>query len=170
VNSGGRVTVRSTGETVRLDDAAGGCSSSGSRYLLLAGTVFGYVRVKLEGPDLADKIATVLNQRMRGRIEIGAVEWPTGALKTVVSGGWVPVVVRDVKVWDDCVLSADVAEGDPDQLRVGNPNDDCTPDDSPRSQPDLEAQASKVATQSTSAHGRDRHPRPDVRAPRLRVP
>jgi hypothetical protein len=107
----------------------------GIAVLLLAGTVFGYVRVKLEGPDLADKIASVLNKRMRGRIEIGAVEWPTGALKTVVSGGWVPVIVRDVKVWDDCVLSAEVAAGDPDQLRVGNPTDDCTPDDRPDPDP-----------------------------------
>lgn len=90
-----------------------------------------YLRAALEGPPLGEKIAALLNRHMRGRIEIGAVEWPTSALKAVVSGGWIPVVIRDVKVWDDCVLSAEVGGATPDQLRYGSPNDDCTPNDQP---------------------------------------
>ncbi|HEY0251083.1 MAG TPA: hypothetical protein VGC41_06125, partial [Kofleriaceae bacterium] len=103
--------------------------------MLLSSTAFAFLRIKLEGPDLAAKIAGVLNKRMRGRIEVGSVEWPTGALKTVATGGWVPVVVRDVKVWDDCVLSAEIPAGDPEQHRTGDPNEDCTPDDRPDPDP-----------------------------------
>ncbi len=58
--------------------------------LLLSGTAFGYLRAKLEGPDLGDKIASVLNKRMRGRIEIGSIEWQTSSLKSVVSGAGFP--------------------------------------------------------------------------------
>ncbi|MEO8840903.1 MAG: translocation/assembly module TamB domain-containing protein [Kofleriaceae bacterium] len=103
--------------------------------VLLSSTAFAFLRIRLEGPDLADKIASVLNKRMRGRIEVGSVEWPTGALKTVATGGWVPVTVRDVKVWDDCVLSAEISAGDPEGFRTGDPNEDCTPDDRPDPNP-----------------------------------
>src|SRR5690242_16768037 len=103
----------------------------GLAVLLLLGTGFAYLRVKLEGPDLGDKVASLLNKRMRGRIEIESIEWPTSALKTVVTGGWVPVTVRGVKVWDDCALSAGIGAADPDELRLGDPNEDCTPDDRP---------------------------------------
>lgn len=103
--------------------------------VLLSSTAFAFLRIKLEGADLADKIASVLNKRMRGRIEVESVEWPTGALKTVATGGWVPVTVRGVKVWDDCVLSAEIRPGDPEEHRVGDPNQDCTPDDRPDPDP-----------------------------------
>ncbi|MFT3699589.1 MAG: translocation/assembly module TamB domain-containing protein [Kofleriaceae bacterium] len=103
--------------------------------MLLSSTAFAFLRIKLEGPELAEKIAGVLNKRMRGRIEVGSVEWPTGALKTVATGGWVPVVVRDVKVWDDCVLSAEIPPGDPEEARSGDPNEDCTPDERPDPDP-----------------------------------
>ena len=103
--------------------------------VLLSSTAFAFLRIKLEGADLADKIASVLNKRMRGRVEVASVEWPTAALKTVATGGWVPVTVRGVKVWDDCVLSADIAAGDPEELRTGDPNEDCTPDDRPDPNP-----------------------------------
>ncbi|MEO8844150.1 MAG: translocation/assembly module TamB domain-containing protein [Kofleriaceae bacterium] len=93
------------------------------------------MRIELEGPDLADKIASVLNKRMRGRVEVESVEWPTSALKTVATGGWVPVTVRGVKVWDDCVLSAEIQANDPEELRTGDPNQDCTPDDRPDPDP-----------------------------------
>ena len=103
--------------------------------LLLSGTAFGYLRAKLDGPDLGDKIASLLNKRMRGRIEIGSIEWQTSSLRAVVSGGWVPVVVHDVKVWDDCVLSAEISKVDQDDLHLGDPNEDCTPDDKPDPDP-----------------------------------
>ena len=38
--------------------------------------------------------------------------------------------MHDVKVWDDCVLSS-VTDSDPEELRTGDPNEDCTPDEFP---------------------------------------
>jgi hypothetical protein len=64
--------------------------------LVLLGTGFAYLRVKLEGPDLGDKLASLLNKRMRGRIAIESIEWPTSALKKVVTGGWVPVTIETI--------------------------------------------------------------------------
>ncbi|HEX4451685.1 MAG TPA: translocation/assembly module TamB domain-containing protein [Kofleriaceae bacterium] len=107
----------------------------GSAVLILVGVAFAVLRTQLEGPGLADKIASALNKRMRGRIEVGAVEWPTAALETVATGGWVPVRIHDVKLWDDCVLSADIPKDDPDAPRGGDPNQDCTPDDRPDPDP-----------------------------------
>ena len=37
---------------------------------------------------------------MRGRIEIQSIEWPMSALPKVVSGGWLPVTLKNVAVWD----------------------------------------------------------------------
>jgi len=107
----------------------------GLTVLLLLGTAYAVLRVKFEGEDLGDNIASILNKRMRGRIEIGSIEWPAGALKTVATGGWVPVTVRDVKVWDDCALSAVFAGADAGEARTGDPNADCTPDDRPDPDP-----------------------------------
>ncbi len=112
----------------------------GLALLLVLGTGFAYLRIKLEGPDLGDKLASILNKRMRGRIEIGSIEWPTSALKMVVTGGWVPVTVRDVKVWDDCALSADGI----DQIRGADPNQDCTPDDRPDPDPSSKRKPRKL--------------------------
>ncbi len=106
----------------------------GLTVLLLLGTAFAVLRVKFEGEDLGDNIASILNKRMRGRIEIGSIEWPSKALKTVASGGWVPVTIRDVKVWDDCALSAVFTGTEAGEARTGDPNADCTPDD--RADPD----------------------------------
>ena len=68
--------------------------------IALAGLLL-LVRVKFEGPDLGDGLSAMLNQRMRGRIAIGSVDWPMSALKTAVTGGWVAVTMRDVEVYDD---------------------------------------------------------------------
>ena len=106
----------------------------GLTVLLLLGTSYAVLRVKFEGEDLGDNIASILNKRMRGRIEIGAIEWPAGALKKVATGGWVPVTIRDVNVWDDCALSA-VLGATPGEARTGDPNADCTPDDRPDPDP-----------------------------------
>ena len=92
------------------------------------------LRVAFNGPALADKIASLLNKRMRGRIEIGSIEWPVSALKTVVTGGWIPVEIHDVKVWDDCALS-DGEAADPEAIRTTDPDEDCTPDDRPDPDP-----------------------------------
>src|SRR3569623_805151 len=120
----------------------------GIAVLLVLGAGFAYLRVQLEGPDLGDKLATLLNKRMRGRVEIESIEWPTSALKTVVTGGWVPVTVRGVKVWDDCALSAGIGAGDPDELRLGDPNEDCTPDDMPDRDPASKRKPRKLLLRS----------------------
>lgn len=103
----------------------------GLAVVLVASTGFAFLRIELDGPNLGDKIASILNKRMRGRIEIGSVEWRSADLEKVLTGGWVPVTVRDVRVWDDCALGTE----DPEALRLGDPNKDCTPDDRPDPDP-----------------------------------
>jgi hypothetical protein len=95
--------------------------------LALLGTGFGVLRVEYNGPNLADKLASYLNQNRRGRVEIGSVEWQSSDLTKLVTGGWIDITVRDVKVWDDCALGTE----DPEALRLGDPNEECTPDDKP---------------------------------------
>ncbi len=106
----------------------------GVSLVLLLATAFAVLRVKFEGEDLGSNIASILNKRMRGRIEIGSIEWQTRDLKKLVTGGWIPIVVKNVKVWDDCALSQ-VLGGGAEELRVGDPNEDCTPDERADSDP-----------------------------------
>ncbi|HEY5944162.1 MAG TPA: hypothetical protein VIV40_01665, partial [Kofleriaceae bacterium] len=101
--------------------------------LLLVGTAYAYLRVEWEGEDLGDNLASMLNKRMRGRIAVGSIEWQPSALKLVVTGGWVPVRVSNVKVWDDCALSSEL--GPLDEGRLGDPNEDCTLDHRPDPDP-----------------------------------
>jgi hypothetical protein len=109
--------------------------ATGVAVALVLGTAFAVLRIKLEGADLGDTVASLLNQRMRGRISVGSIEWSTSSLQYVVTGGWAPVTVRDVRVWDDCALSAAVAGPADEALRTGDPNEDCTPDDHPDPDP-----------------------------------
>src|SRR5687767_9033311 len=74
----------------------------GLAVVLVLGIAFAVLRVKFEGEDLGDQVASILNKRMRGKISVGSIEWSAGSLKTVITGGWVPITVRDVRVWDDC--------------------------------------------------------------------
>lgn len=106
----------------------------GLSVVLLLVTAFAVLRIKFEGEDLGDNVASILNKRMRGRIEIGSIEWRTKDLKKVVTGGWIPIVIKDVKVWDDCALSQ-VLTSDADEIRVGDPREDCTPDERPDTTP-----------------------------------
>ena len=101
--------------------------------LALSGTAFAILRIKFEGPDLADNIASILNKRMRGRIAIGSIEWDSVSLKKAFTGGWVPLRIKDVRVWDDCVLST-ISKSSED-VRTTDPNLDCTPDDKPDPDP-----------------------------------
>src|ERR1041384_1276629 len=107
----------------------------GAALLLVVGAAFGILRIKFDGPDLGDNIASILNKRMRGRIEIGSIEWSTASLQKILTGGWVPLTVRDVRVWDDCALSAAVSGDEGLELHTGDPNEDCTPDDRPDPDP-----------------------------------
>jgi hypothetical protein len=68
--------------------------------VVLLGSALAVVRVQFEGPDLAQNLCTMLNARMRGRIEIQSIEWPMSALPKVVSGGWLPVTLKNVAIWD----------------------------------------------------------------------
>lgn len=99
--------------------------------LLVSG--FATLRIAFEGEALGDKIATNLNKRMRGRIEIGAIHWDRSALKTAVTGGWVPLTFERVRVWDDCALNSGAEALD--EVRQGDPNEDCTLDDRPDPEP-----------------------------------
>ncbi|MEO8700810.1 MAG: translocation/assembly module TamB domain-containing protein [Kofleriaceae bacterium] len=101
--------------------------------LLLLSIAFVVLRLEFEGPELGDKIAKTLNKKMRGRIEIGSIEWSSSSLKAAITGGWVPLTMRDVRVWDDCALNT----GAPalDEIRSGDPNEDCTADDRPDPDP-----------------------------------
>jgi hypothetical protein len=110
--------------------------------LLALGGGYAYLRVKWEGADLGDNIASILNKRMRGRIAIGSVSWDPGALKTAVTGGWIPVTIHDVRVWDDCALSSDLSAID--ERRLGDPAEDCTPDDRPDPDPNSRRKPRKL--------------------------
>ncbi|HUQ02608.1 MAG TPA: translocation/assembly module TamB domain-containing protein [Kofleriaceae bacterium] len=68
--------------------------------MVLLGSALAVVRVQFEGPDLAQNLCTMMNSRMRGRIEIQSIEWPMSALPKVVSGGWLPVTLKNVAIWD----------------------------------------------------------------------
>ena len=68
--------------------------------VLLVGTGLVVLRVKFHGPALADQIESLLNRRMRGRIEIASIEWPMSDVRKVITGGWVSITMRDVTVWD----------------------------------------------------------------------
>jgi len=67
--------------------------------VLAASAAYAVLRVKFEGSELGDNIASILNKRMRGRISIGSIEWSTSSLQKIITGGWVPVTARDVRVW-----------------------------------------------------------------------
>src|SRR5215475_5622925 len=107
----------------------------GLALVVVVTAAFGVLRSQFSGAELGDNIASILNKRMRGRIEIGSVEWTSASLQKVLTGGWVPVTIHDVRVWDDCALSAAITGDAGDELRTGDPNEDCTPDDRPDPDP-----------------------------------
>src|SRR5581483_4544288 len=97
---GGRVKMSAPGRRRRWPIAIG------LAVVLVLGTAFAVLRLKLAGPGLADNIASLLNKRMRGRIEVGSIEWSTSSLTKAITGGWIPITIREVRLWDDCVLGA----------------------------------------------------------------
>ncbi len=120
----------------------------GVALMLVVGAAFAILRLQFEGAELGDNIASILNKRMRGRIEIGSIEWSTSSLQKIMTGGWVPVTVRNVRVWDDCALSAAVTGGEGEDLRSGDPNEDCTPDDRPDPDPRSKRKPRKLLIQT----------------------
>jgi hypothetical protein len=88
--------------------------------LTLAAAV-GILRVLFHGEDLAASIAETLNRRMRGHVEVRSIEWPMSALPKVVTGGWVPATLLDVRVFDDrnqLVIEASRVTGEIDIHRL----------------------------------------------------
>ena len=110
--------------------------------LLVIVSAFAYLRVEWEGDDLGDNIASILNKRMRGRIAIGVgrvgrrraakgrhrglgqghgpQRQGVGRLRTLV--GARPL----------------------DERRLGDPNEDCTPDDKPDPDPSSKRKPRKL--------------------------
>lgn len=68
---------------------------------VILGIAVGILRLRFHGPALAETIVTMLNSDIRGRVEAESVEWPLSSLPVVVTGGWLPVTVRGLKVYDD---------------------------------------------------------------------
>lgn len=116
----------------------------------LLGAAFAVLRLELNGPNLASNVASILNKRMRGRIDIGSINWDTDQLKLVVTGGWVKLTVTDVKVWDDCALSGGA---DSVEARSGDPNEDCTPNDRPDPDPKSHRTPRKLLLSSPKVTG-----------------
>ena len=75
--------------------------AAGLGLVLFAGLAIALLRVRFEGPDLATTITDMMNRSMRGRIEAESVEWPVSGLGAIVRGGWIPLTITNVKVWDD---------------------------------------------------------------------
>jgi len=68
---------------------------------LLASAAVVFLRVRFTGPALAGTLEDLLNENMSGKVEVGSIDWPTEGLSKVVTGGWVPLTLTDVNVWDE---------------------------------------------------------------------
>jgi hypothetical protein len=106
--------------------------------VVLASTVVAVARIRFHGPPLARLIAGLINEGIRGQVTIGSVEWPLSSLPAFLTGGWIPVEMHDVRVYDDgdapagmdalgerkLLLRADVAQGqiDAHALAFGHPD------------------------------------------------
>ncbi len=58
------------------------------------------LRIWFHGEALADRVERELNERIRGKVEVGSVEWSVGDLPGLIFGGWLPVEISDVVVYD----------------------------------------------------------------------
>lgn len=58
------------------------------------------LRVAFSGSALAERVTSRLNADLRGSVTIKSIDWPLASTPTVVLGGWVPVVLREVQVRD----------------------------------------------------------------------
>lgn|GEM_PF-4267532 len=90
-------------------------------FLLLV-LVVTVARLRFHGGPLGSFIATQINQGIRGRVEIGSVEWRVRDLPGALVTGWLPAALRDVKVFDvhgDEVLSLPYATTDVAVLEIG---------------------------------------------------
>lgn len=68
---------------------------------LLAVALTVVLRVRLSGQRLADTVEDLLNDRIRGRVEIGTIDWRLADLGAVLVGGWATLTIRDLAVYDE---------------------------------------------------------------------
>ncbi len=72
------------------------------------------LRTWFHGEALADRVEGFINQRIRGHVEIDSIEWNLWDLDVAVTGGWLPIEVHGLTVYDDMdreVLHTDHATG-----------------------------------------------------------
>jgi hypothetical protein len=72
----------------------------GALLLIVASISVAVIRARFNGPELAGKIERMLNERIRGRVVIGSIDWPLSQMHRAVSGGWVEATVTGVEVYD----------------------------------------------------------------------
>jgi hypothetical protein len=105
---------------------------------VLLATVVVVARVRFHGAPLARLIGGLINEGIRGQVAMGSVEWPLSSLPTFLTGGWIPVTIRDVRVYGDAghaaedapaadrelLLRVELAQGyiDAHALAFGNPD------------------------------------------------
>lgn len=58
-------------------------------------------RIRFHGPPLAQLVTGLINKGIRGQVEVASIEWPLSSVPSFVTHGWIPVTVRDVRVYDD---------------------------------------------------------------------
>lgn len=58
----------------------------------------------------------MLNSDIRGRVEIDSVEWPLHSLPKVISGGWIPITIRGLRVYDDGGMRGEEVDDDKREL------------------------------------------------------
>ncbi len=68
--------------------------------LLLTAAVV-VARVKFNGAALAEFVEGKLEGNIRGRVEVGSIDWPLGGLTALVGDGWIKVDVHDLRVYDE---------------------------------------------------------------------
>lgn len=68
--------------------------------LVTIGSAVALLRIRFEGPDLAEMLCTMLNSKMRGEVHVRSIEWPVSGMKTMVTGGWVPLTFHDIEIKD----------------------------------------------------------------------
>jgi autotransporter translocation and assembly factor TamB len=73
----------------------------GALLLIVASISVAVLRSRFNGPELARRIEHMLNDRIRGRVVIGSIEWPLAQVHRALGGGWVEATVTGLEVYDE---------------------------------------------------------------------
>jgi autotransporter translocation and assembly factor TamB len=68
--------------------------------VLILGIGIGVLRAKFYGESLAELVERQMNDRIRGKVEIGSIEWKLSDLPAVITGGFIEVTIHDLMVYD----------------------------------------------------------------------